>query len=209
MTCKILVFLIGMFSVLQVSSLHALEITEQQFVSAFINVYLKNIELKRGWFTNFYNNFLQTPPAIELPIIHPCDGKFYVPSEEDLQVFNKDFYSWLDKNKILKPALTFDCDKYTMAYKLYSNIQYTNGKFGKSKIKETTAESLSIGEIQYKIEGKFNNDGSPCYHAINMIIFTSEKEGKTLLQIGFFDPQLLNFVKLTPDEVLSIYHVRF
>jgi hypothetical protein len=48
MTCKILVFLIGMFSVLQVSSLHALEITEQQFVSAFINVYLKNIELKRA-----------------------------------------------------------------------------------------------------------------------------------------------------------------
>lgn len=189
MTCKLLLLLTGCFSSLQV---YALEITEEQYLTAFAHVFSKSYT---------------EGAKVEAPLINVCDAKFYVPSEEDFKVFVKDFYNWLDKNKVLKPANSFDCDKYTMAFKLFANIQFHNGKFGKSKIKDATAETVSISEIQYKIDGP-DEKGNPRYHAINMIIFSKIVDGKEVIQLGFFDPQLLNFVKLSSTEILSIYHVR-
>jgi hypothetical protein len=102
------------------------------------------------------------------------------------------YWKWLSAMKLTKWLHKWDCDNFSLAFKLFSD-----GFFATNI--DSEADSIAIGMIHYIAERKAE-DGKSGSHAINVAI---SLENNTLIPL-FIEPQNGQIIPLSSREYNSI-----
>lgn len=106
--------------------------------------------------------------------------------------FYTQFKNELFTKGIVKWDAKFDCDKFAQYFTSLLQVTYFIQNFQSWSV----SESLAVGELYYKIGGDATKG-----HAINLVYINGDFQ--------FFEPQIGQFVTLTPVEIASVYFVKF
>lgn len=121
--------------------------------------------------------------------VYVTDLEYYKVNENWLPIYYKKYQKQLFKNNVLEWREGFDCDKFSSYYASYAQL-YSFGQ------RWTQNKGLAIGEVFYYKNGDLERG-----HAINVIV-TDKK-------VIYIEPQTGEQIKLTQEELNSIFFVRF
>jgi hypothetical protein len=129
----------------------------------------------------------QTTDWIEFSKKFVGDNNYNMPTKNWIKLEFSPFFMGILKNLSLPYSFKFDCDDYSSLYRVLAQICH--------KKSEGNGEGIAVAEIMYK-----PNWANGLNHAINAA-YTDEGW-------VFIEPQGGQIIKLTEEEINSIYYVR-